>query len=158
LSEKSSKLRITHSQLENCTLGCGVNGLHQMRTRYSECRCSEDTECPLSFKVNYCQKSTHSELFEEPDKNLDCISHQDNEEKVQKPTRGVANVVRDRIEMLCKEDADITPKRILTKLITERKATKSFHKNLIPTLSQVNQLVIFVVISHLYVVHNNCIN
>ena len=56
-----------------------------MRTRYSECRSSKDTACPLTFKANTACK----------------------------PSRGAAIIVRDRIEELCKEDADITPKRIL---------------------------------------------
>ena len=73
LQEKSTKLIVTHSQKENCTLSCGVIGVHFMRTRYSKCNCSEDTVCPLSFKVNYCQKSKHSEIFEEPDKLVECI-------------------------------------------------------------------------------------
>ena len=83
-----------------------------MRTRYSECRSSKDTACPLTFKANTACK----------------------------PSRGAAIIVRDRIEELCKEDADITPKRILIKIIKERKATNCFHKNLIPTLKQVSQL------------------
>ena len=107
-----------------------------MRTRYSTCKCSEDTECPLTFKVNYCQKSSHSETFGEPNKEVDCISLE--KDQVHKPTRGVAATIRDRIEAYCKEDADITAKRILNMLITERKIKKSFHKNLIPTLKQVS--------------------
>ena len=80
LFEKSTNLKIIHSQIDNCTLSCGVNGVHQMRTRYFAYRCSDDKVCPLTFKVNYCQKSNHSELFEEPNKQMDCISYQNQEE------------------------------------------------------------------------------
>jgi hypothetical protein len=117
LQEKSTKLIVTHSQKENCTLSCGVIGVHFMRTRYSKCNCSEDTVCPLSFKVNYCQKSKHSEIFEEPDKLVECI----NKDQATK-TRG--NIMRSRIEEFCKEDADITPKIILNKLKAEKRLQK----------------------------------
>ena len=137
LISKSSHLKIKHSQLENCTLNCGVKGSHQMRQRYEYCKCSTDTKCPLTFKVNYCQKSQHIVVFEEHDKLVDCISKGKIDGNTTKPTRGVATLVREMIEEMCRTDPDDTPKKILTKLISQRKKSSCFDKSLIPKLSQV---------------------
>ena len=121
LLSKSSHLKVKHSQLENCTLNCNVIGNHQMRQCYKSCRCSNDSVCPLLFKVNFCQKSSHIEVYEENDKRVDCISKGIENIDTTKPTRGVATIVKNMIENMCREDPDDTPKRILSRLIQIRK-------------------------------------
>jgi len=67
---------------------------------------------------------------------VDYISQNMEEDIEHKPIRGVATCIR--IEQYCKEDADLTAKRILNMLITERKVRKTFDKNLIPSLQHVS--------------------
>ncbi len=141
LLSKSSHLKVKHSQLENCTLNCNVIGNHQMRQCYKSCRCSNDSVCPLLFKVNFCQKSSHIEVYEENDKRVDCISKGIENIDTTKPTRGVATIVKNMIENMCREDPDDTPKRILSRLIQIRKQKNSFDKQLIPSLVQVCILI-----------------
>jgi hypothetical protein len=115
-----------------------------MRQRYSICLCCKDSttkKCPLSFKINYCQKSDHIEIFEESDKTIDCVSLGINT-KPCKPSRGVATIVRELIEQMCLENAEETAKRVLTRLIRDRKDKKLFDKTLIPSLKQVSIFVV----------------
>ena len=67
---------------------------------------------------------------------VDYISQNMEEDLERKPIRGVATCIR--IEQYCKKDADLTAKRILNMLITERKVKKTFDKNLIPSLQHVS--------------------
>jgi len=112
-----------------------------MRQCYESCRCSKDSVYPLSFKVNFCQKSSHIEVYEENDKRVDCISKGIENIDTTKPTRGVATIVKNMIENMCREDPDDTPKRILSRLIQIRKQKNSFDKQLIPSLVQVCILI-----------------
>ena len=134
---KSSHLRVKKSQLENCSNNCSSIGVHQMRQRYYICKCSVELACPLTFKINSCQKSKNIEVFQEKDKEVECISYNDTIEP-KKPPRGLVSNVQELIEELCRADADETPKRILVKLMKIRKEKNLFDKKLIPTLTQVN--------------------
>ena len=58
-----------------------------------------------------------------------------------KTTRGVAKIVKNMIENMCREDPDDTPKRILSRLIQIRNQKNSFDKQLIPSLVQVCILI-----------------
>jgi len=69
---------------------------------YSVCKCSKEPDCPFTFKVYYCQKSSHSEILggrlHQPEHGRRDIER--------KPIRGVATCIR--IKQYCKEDADLT--------------------------------------------------
>ena len=97
-----------------------------MRQRYFKCVCSDDIKCPLKFKVNSCLKSSYIVLYQEKDKVVSCISQHLEKKSTTKPVRGIAKIVKDLIEEMCRSDPDDPPKKILTRLIKNRKENNLF--------------------------------
>ena len=132
LLTKSRHLKKKKSQLENCSLDCEVSGNHQMRQSYHICECSKELKCPITLKINVCQKANYIVVYEEKDSEMLCIN-QDQEETTKKSTRGISTFVKNLIEEMCLADPDETPKKILSILIKKN----HFPKALTPSLSQV---------------------
>ena len=101
-----------------------------MRQRYDECKCS--LKCKLKFKINIYIISDFINSFHERNAGLGCISRNKEVNISQKPTKCVSLIVKNMIEKMCQDDPDETPKRILTKLIKQRKEKSLFNLCLDP--------------------------
>jgi hypothetical protein len=137
LIQQSAHLRSIKSQLENCTLECAGTRNHKMRQRYDQCKCC--LTCPFKLKINICLSFDLIQVFHERNAVIGCVSkNSSNIEMSEKPKKGVASIIKNMIEQMCQDDADETPKRILSKIIKLRKQNNLFHSCLIPKLKQVS--------------------
>ena len=96
-----------------------------MRQRYDQCSCS--VECPLRFKVNICQKTELIEVYHERNVEIGRVS-KGKDVQNEKPEKGVVKIVKNLIEKMCEDHSDETPKRILSKLIKNRKEKNLFNQ------------------------------
>ena len=87
-----------------------------MRQRYDQCSCS--VECPLRFKVNICQKTELIEVYHERNVEIGRVS-KGKDVQNEKPEKGVVKIVK---------NLNLKPKRILSKLIKNRKEKNLFNQ------------------------------